>query len=136
MPRASVDNSDARKKRQKKFLAAYATTGIVSAAAAVAKISRQTYYDWYNSDDEFREQAKHAKKEAIDAMEMEAWRRATQGTTKPVFYQGKECGGIQEYSDNLLMFLLKANDPDKFKDRVQNEVTGEGLTIVIGGDKK
>ena len=136
MAQAKNDRDNTTKKRQELFLREYARVGIVSHAAVVAGIHRSTYYDWYNSGEEFRELAIDAKKAAIDAMEYEAWRRATQGTTKPVYYQGREVGGIQEYSDNLLMFLLKANDPDKFKDRVQNEVTGDGLTVVIGASKE
>jgi len=135
MPRASVDNLDTRKKTQEAFLAAYAQTGIISAACQAANISRQTYYNWYNGDDEFRERAKEAKQAATDAMEYEAWRRAVQGDEKPYYYQGRVVGNIREYSDNLLMFLLKSRDPDRFKDHVSAEVRGEGLTIIIGGQE-
>ena len=133
MGQAAVDSLDAKKKKQKRFLAAYAKTGIVAKAAQAAGISRQTYYDWYDTDDEFREAAKEAKQAATDAMEHEAWRRAVQGVEKPYFYQGRVVGHIREYSDNLLMFLLKSRDPDRFKDHVSAEVRGEGLTIIIGG---
>ena len=49
-------------------------------------------------------------------MELEARRRAVKGTDKPVFQRGEQVGTIREYSDTLLMFLLKANKPEKFRD--------------------
>ena len=42
-----------------------------------------------------------------DALEAEARRRAVEGVRKPVFYQGVICGWVGEYSDTLLIFLLK-----------------------------
>jgi len=30
---------------------------------------------------------------------------------KPVYYQGEQCGEVREYSDTLLIFILKARDP-------------------------
>ena len=33
-------------------------------------------------------------------------------------YKGKPCGVVREYSDNLLMFRLKALLPDKYRERV------------------
>lgn len=61
-------------------------------------------------------------------MEDEAFRRAVNGTEKPV-YQGKELvGHVREYSDTLMIFMLKARRPEKFKDRVASEISG-GLTV-------
>lgn len=49
-------------------------------------------------------------------MEAEAFRRGVKGTEKPVFHQGVECGRIREYSDTLLITLLKANRPAKYRE--------------------
>jgi hypothetical protein len=38
----------------------------------------------------------------------EAVRRAKDGYIKPVFHQGVKVGEVREYSDVLLMFMLKA----------------------------
>ena len=46
-----------------------------------------------------------ADEEVTETLEREATRRASKGTLKPVFYQGKVCGEIREYSDTLLIFL-------------------------------
>ena len=49
-------------------------------------------------------------------LEEEAARRAFHGTLKPVFHQGIECGQIRVYSDTLIMFLLRAANPGKYRD--------------------
>lgn len=46
--------------------------------------------------------------------EQEAHRRAVDGIDEPVFYKGDECGHIRRYSDRLLEFLLKADNPQKY----------------------
>lgn len=60
-----------------------------------------------------------------DALEDEAVRRAHEGVLKPVFQQGKEVGHVREYSDALMVTMLKARRPEKFKDRVASEVSGK-----------
>ena len=61
-------------------------------------------------------------------LEDEAVRRAVDGVRKPIFYKGKPiriCGEIvyeTEYSDALLIQLLKAYNPEKFGDKRQVEV--------------
>ena len=57
----------------------------------------------------------------MDDLELEARRRAVEGTERPVFYQGGEVGYVREYSDTLLIFLLKAHRPNKFRERVEHE---------------
>jgi hypothetical protein len=49
--------------------------------------------------------------------EEEADRRAVDGTKKGIWYKGKRVGHELEYSDTLLLALLKAGDPDRFSDR-------------------
>jgi hypothetical protein len=61
--------------------------------------------------------------EYVEKMESEADRRAIEGTNKPVFYQGEQCGVIREYSDSLLMFRLKRLDP-AYRDRHDVNVKG------------
>ncbi len=43
----------------------------------------------------------------MDDLEAELRRRAMEGTEKPVYFRGEECGVIRNYSDALGMFLLK-----------------------------
>jgi hypothetical protein len=60
-----------------------------------------------------------------DVLEEEAKRRALFGVEKPVFQKGELVGHVQEYSDTLMIFLLKGRNPNKFKERVHAEHTGK-----------
>lgn len=60
---------------------------------------------------------------AVERMENEARRRAVEGTLRPVFHGGAQVGEVREYSDTLLIFLLKAHDP-KYRDKQQIEYSG------------
>jgi hypothetical protein len=51
-----------------------------------------------------------------EALEYEAVRRAYHGVEEPVFYNGVQCGSVTKYSDKLLMFLLRARNPAKYRE--------------------
>ena len=104
--------------KKRTFLAAFAETGNISAASRLTGISRQAHYEWMESDPDYPAMFKSADQQAAEALESEARRRAVQGTLRPVFYQGNECGVVREYSDTLLIFLLKGAMPGKYKDNV------------------
>lgn len=116
--------SNAIKKR--KFLAAVAEVGNITEAARLAEIDRCDHYRWLKRDPKYPAMFEEAMDQAADLMEAEARRRAVQGVDEPVFYKGAECGTIRRYSDTLLMFLLKGARPEKFRDNVKQEITGEG----------
>lgn len=114
----------------KAFLAALAKVGVVGYAAERAKVERTVPYKLRESDDEFRAAWETALDEASDRLEKEALRRGHDGVKKPVF-QGKELVGyVREYSDTLLIFMLKGNRPDKFRERY--DVTGKMAHNVSG----
>lgn len=98
-------------------LTALAQSGNVSVACRAAGISRASFYEWQESDPEFKKAAAAAKDEATELLEAEALRRARSGIEEPVFYQGKKCGAVRRYSDTLLIFLLKAARPEKYRER-------------------
>lgn len=106
------------------FLADFAVYGNVSQAARVAKVTRQTVYAHREADPEFLAAMDDAQEQASDVLELEARRRAVEGVQKPVFQRGELVGTIREYSDTLLVVLLKANRPDKFKERGTMEHSG------------
>jgi hypothetical protein len=90
----------------------------VSRACEAAGIHRSTAYDTRKADESFHQEWKEAIETACDAMELEARRRAKDGIEEPVFYRGKKCGVIKRYSDQLLIFLLRANRPEKYRERI------------------
>lgn len=108
-----------------RFLAALSDTGNVLYSCRTAGIGRQTVYDARNRDEAFAELWDDALDEAADAMEIEARRRAVQGVKRTIYvrsgtdddrrpvYEKQE---IREYSDTLLIFLMKGARPEKYRD--------------------
>jgi hypothetical protein len=83
---------------------------------------------------EFAADWQSALDRGCDALEDEAVRRGCEGYLKPIFHQGKEVGAIREYSDLLLIFMLKARRPATFRDNyVLQPMNGADNTIVIRG---
>jgi len=111
--------------QKRAFLAAYATCGVIKRAAKLAGIARETHYDWMN-DAEYASAFAQARKQAADALEDEAIRRAQLGTLEPVYANGQKIGTKRRYSDSLLALLLKARKPE-YKDRIAQEHSGEVL---------
>lgn len=81
-------------------------------------MARSTVYNWRQASSEFAARFSEAMDEAIDSLEAEAWRRGRDGVSRPVFYQGEVCGHIQEYSDRLLVLLLQAHRPERFRPEI------------------
>lgn len=118
------------------FLAAYARTGNVTIAAQITGEQigipytrvKKTHYEYMRGarsrSEEYRRAFEAAHEEAIDYLEAEARRRAVEGTDRPVFYQGRQVGTVTEYSDHLLMFLLRGALPDKYAERTKTEHSG------------
>lgn len=112
------------------FLRALRVSGNVTAACRSAGVGRRTVYDRRDSVPSFQAEWDEAVDEAVDDLEGEARRRAFEGTLKPVYGSGGvgvgtvEVGQVREYSDTLLIFLLKAHRPTKFRDNVRHEHTG------------
>ena len=77
----------------------------------------------------------NALEEATDLLEAEARRRALTGIDEPVFYKGKVVGSTKKYSRPLLMFLLEAHRPQKFRDGVKVEQPG-ATDVDVDGDRE
>ena len=77
------------KDRREAFLAALAQTGIVSAAASIAGITRARAYKVRRQDPGFASAWEEVEEQAADALEAEAWRRAVDGVPEPLVSSGK-----------------------------------------------
>jgi hypothetical protein len=95
--------------QKRAFLLAYIECFQVTKAARHAGSSHQTHYYWVNHDPVYAQAFEVAKQLAIEGLEEVAVKRA-RDEDRP--------------SDVLLMFLLKGNLPDKYKDRFQVEHRG------------
>lgn len=85
---------------------------------------RRTHYNWMENDESYARAFDVARLIAGDVLEDEAVRRAHQGIDKPVTIAG-EREIIREYSDTMLIFLLKGMKPDKYRERWTGEITGK-----------
>jgi hypothetical protein len=68
---------------------------------------------------------------AVGALEDEALRRAVEGVEEPVYQGGKQVGVIRKYSDALLMFLLKAARPEKYRENYSIRHDGQSGPIRV-----
>lgn len=119
-------------KRKALFLEHLGRSGNVSAACKDVGIGRAAIYEHRTLDEQFAKDWDESLDVYIELLEAEADRRAVQGTDRPVFYKGEECGQIREYSDTLLMFRLKSLAPEKYRERTSVDHSGEiGLTVSI-----
>ena len=98
----------------------------VKHAVETAGLSRSQAYDLRREQPEFAAAWDAAIIEGAEALEQEAFRRAVEGTDKPIVHLGVVTDTVKEYSDTLLIFLLKGRLPDKYKDRVQQDNTHAG----------
>lgn len=94
-------------KKGERLLAKLREGESVASACRAQRISRQTYYTWLKEDPDFAAAARDAIEIGTDLLEDEAKRRAV---------------GLSG-SDTLLIFLLKARRPDKYRERHTVDVT-------------
>ena len=93
-------------------------------AAKAAKIDRASHYYWLREDADYAKRFEQAKEQIAQQLEDEAIRRAYEGVEKPITVAG-EREVIREYSDTLLIFLLKGARPEKYRERASFEHTGK-----------
>ena len=129
-----------RHKRKAGFLSAFSECGNVTLACKMAGIGRKTHYRWLEADHRYAEAFREAEQAATDYLEAEAWRRAVEGVEKPAgWYKGKAGGSVREYSDTLLIFLLKGLRPDKYRERYQvthNVVTWDDIVHQLEAEER
>jgi len=106
--------------RQRKFLAVFSMCGNIAQSCRQLRIGRVMPFDWQKKNPVFKKAFQQAREEAADRLEEEARRRAVDGVTEPVFYLGQQVGEIRKFSDGLLVKLMAAARPGKFRDRQVN----------------
>lgn len=123
-----------------RFFAVFAESGVIKTACKAADIHRDTVHAHKTageSPDATPEQKawlkryKEAELDAGDVVEQEMYRRAIEGVDEPLIGRiGKDQDGIittvKRFSDALLVRLAQARRPEKFKDKVAQEVSGPG----------
>lgn len=86
----------------------------VAASCRAARIGRSTFYEWRAADPAFAARVNGAIEDGTDRLEDVARERAVR------------------QSDTLLIFLLKARRPEKYRETIRNEHTGsDGSPLTI-----
>lgn len=111
--------------KKKKYLENYLATANRTFAAEAAGVSYWTHYAWLKNDPEYKKAFEAAKEIIVDRAEDEAWRRGMKGIDKPIYYKGQRVDVIKEYSDILLMFMMKGERPDKYNEKVVQQHIGD-----------
>ena len=130
--------------KQRAFLGAYSVCGDISTAREIAGIGYWTHSEWHKRQPRYREAFKVAKQIAADEIEAAAVRRAVQGTRRFKFHQGKpvmvpnpatgepEHYYDTEYADTLMLAMLKATKPEKYRERQHIQTSIENDHRVAG----
>lgn len=100
----STQSSSRRPAWTPRFVEVFAATGNVRLAASAVGVSRDAPYKRAQADPEFAAAWLRAREDAIDMLEAEARRRALGS------------------SDALLVFLLKSERPEKYREKVEVRV--------------
>lgn len=93
-------------------------------AANAAKIARSTHWRWLESDQQYQVLHRKAMGQVTEILEDEALRRSIHGTERGIYYMGERVATEKVPSDGLAMFMLRAADPEKYRERseVKSEV--------------
>jgi hypothetical protein len=120
------DVTRARERHQEEQKARYLKTvgqvGTLTAGCRAARCSPHTVYAWREQDLAFAMAENEARAAFADGIEEEAIRRAWHGIKRPIYQGGKLVGYETVYSDNLLLQLLKALKPEKYRERLDLSV--------------
>jgi len=119
---------------KRSFIAAFRDCASVKVACQLAKINRSTVSGWRKHDASFRALWEEVQDETAQSLEDEAVRRAYEGIKRPIYYRGKPLvigrGKNKrqvydvEYSDQLLIILLKRYRPHLYRETTNIEHSG------------
>ena len=72
--------------------------GMISAVARVLGVTRQTVYNWMNSDPELKAEMEDIKESCIDMVESQLFRNAKNGNQRAIEYYLSNMGKDRGYS--------------------------------------
>jgi len=118
-------------KRQKLFLDLLKSGESASIAAQKCHISVRNAYRLREKNAKFAKLWSESVDYCVESAETELRRRAVDGVDVPVFFKGEKTGTKKEFSDQLLLAYLRANRPEKYRDRSEVRHEGEVRTMII-----
>ena len=120
-------------KRQHAFLEAYARCGVVTEAAETVGIVREQHYRWMQDDPDYKTRFEQAQARAADSLESELFRRVREGVEEVVTEDDGKQRVTRKFSDTLLIFALKGQKPDRYREQWKGELQHTGALAVSSG---
>lgn len=120
------------------FFEMLAKTCNITLSAAAIGVSRQHVHHLRRTRKDFAKKWADAIEQATDALEHAARTRAMDGYQRPIYQRGELVGHEPCYSDALMITLLKAHRPEKFREKGFDLPPGSEIIIAmkIGKDDK
>ena len=103
----------------------------VTLSAQAIGMSRSHMHTLRRNDKTFAKDWDDAIQRATDALEHAARKRAMDGYQRPIYQRGELVGYEPCYSDNLMITLLKAHRPEKFRDKGFDLPLGSEIVISL-----
>lgn len=108
------------------FFEVFAESANISEACRVTGYARTSVYEWRDKYPEFAKRWQDSEARATEKLEYALFKRATEGVTRrdPIVWQGEIVAHkeVTEYSDTAAIFLLKARNPEKYRERIDVNV--------------
>jgi hypothetical protein len=117
------------------FFEQLAKTCNITASAAAIGVSRQHVHHLRRTRKDFAKSWDDAIQQATDALEAAARGRAIDGFQRPIYQRGELVGHETCYSDALMITLLKAHRPEKFRDKGFDLPPGSEIVISMKSGK-
>lgn len=112
-----------------RFLAHLQEGGHATGACKAASIARATAYRYRQLEEDFALAWADAEQESTERLEEEAFRRAHDGLRRNKYdARGNLLCEELVYSDTLMIFLLKARKPERYRERYEFKHSGEVKT--------
>lgn len=112
-----------------RFFELLAKTCNVTGSAQAVGVSRQHVHYLRRTKKDFAKRWDDAMEQATDALEAAARGRAIDGFQRPIYQRGELVGHETCYSDALMITLLKAHRPEKFRDKGFDLPPGSEIVI-------
>lgn len=126
-----ANNTYLTPEKKAQFLALLSEYGNVTRAAEEADLVRVYLYQARKNDPDFAAEWEEAARVGAARLEDEARKRAVEGWEEPVWHKGEMCGTVRKFSDTLLICLLKAHHPDKYRENMKQTVEGGDKPVSI-----
>jgi hypothetical protein len=96
-----MSKHNAKVYKQQLLIALEKNLGIVTAACKEVGVSRDSYYDYYNNDPEFKRKVDDINEIVIDFAESQLYKKIKEGSERSILFLMKYKGKKRGYTDSI-----------------------------------